>query len=227
MQPPLKILLFGATGTAGGSVLQVCLRSGAVGDLRVVVRRQLPATDSKLRVFVHDDYLRYDAVRAAFRDIDACFFCLGISATQVSEENAYRRITKDFAAAAAQTLREESPRAPFHYLSGQGAALTSRMMWARVKAEAEGALMKEFDATCWRPAFIDGASSQSAPRLWQWLRPAARLLSPMRGFYVSGEDIGRAMLQATALNIRGRIIENRELRELADAWAKRPSDILL
>jgi uncharacterized protein YbjT (DUF2867 family) len=212
----MKVLLFGATGTAGGSVLQICLDSPAVEEVRAVVRRPLERTHPKLRVFVHGDYLDYSAIPEAFTGADACFFCLGISVSQVSGEEEYRKITHGFALAAARALQTHSPNAVFHYLSGQGASLNSRMMWARVKAEAERDLLALTNATCWRPGFIDGADSKNAPRVYQVMRPLFRLLSPIRGLYVSGEDIGRAMIKATLDGVRGRIIENREIRSLAE-----------
>lgn len=212
----MKVLLFGATGTAGGSVLQICLDSPAVEEVRAVVRRPLEKTHPKLRVFVHGDYLDYSAVTAAFTGVDACFFCLGISVSQVSGEEEYRKITQAFPLAAARTLQAHSPAAVFHYLSGQGASLTSRMMWARVKAEAERDLQALIDATCWRPGFIDGADSRNAPRIYQVTRPLFRLLRPFRSLYVSGEDIGRAMIRETIDGVRGRVIENTEIRRLAE-----------
>ena len=167
------------------------------------------------RVVLHPDYLDYAAVERAFAGVDACLFCLGISVSQVSGEAEYRRITHGFALAAVRALERHSPAAAFHFISGQGARLDSRMMWARVKAETERDLMDFTDAVCWRPAFIDGETSQSGPRLYQAIRPLFRLLKGFRGFYVAGEDIGRAMLQATIEGIRGRIIENAEIRDLA------------
>ena len=216
----MKVLLFGATGSAGGSVLRVCLAAQAVEEVRAIVRRPLQVVHDKLRVFVHGDYLDYGPVEEAFRGVDACLYCLGISVNQVSGEEEYRRITHDFALAAARTLKAHSPGAVFHFLSGQGAALDSRMMWARVKAETERDLGGVIDAVCWRPAFIDGADSPSQPRLYQALRPVFRILSPFRGLYVTGEDIGRAMLQAARENVRGRTIENREIRDRADRWPR-------
>lgn len=212
----MKILLFGATGTAGGSVLRVCLESPAVEEVRAIVRRPLGLDHDKLRVFVHGDYLDYAPVEEAFVNVDACLFCLGISVTQVSGEAEYRTITRDFAMAAARTLKVRSPGAAFHYLSGQSAALDSRMMWARVKAEAERDLREVTDAVCWRPGFIDGADSASTPRIYQLMRPFFRLLSPLRDLYMSGADLGRAMLLAAAENLRGQTIENREIRGIAD-----------
>jgi uncharacterized protein YbjT (DUF2867 family) len=211
----MKVLIFGATGSAGGSVLRVCLSTPVVEEVRAITRRPLKLAEGKLRGFVHGDYLDYGAVEEAFAGVDACLFCLGISVSQVSGEAEYRRITHDFALAAAGALARQSPGAVFHYISGQGARLDSRMMWARVKAETERDLIASVNAVCWRPAFIDGETSQSGPRLYQAIRPLFRLLRGFRNLYVTGEDIGRAMLRATAEGIRGRIIENAEIRDLA------------
>jgi uncharacterized protein YbjT (DUF2867 family) len=213
----MKILLFGGSGSAGGSVLRACLASPDVESVRAIVRRPLQiAADPKLEVVLHQDFLDYSAVAAAFLDVDACLDALGISVSQVSGEAEYRRITEGFALAAAAALRAGSPAAVFHYVSGQGASLNSRFMWARVKAEAERELIARFDAVCWRPGSIDGEPSASEPRLYKTLRPVLRLLRPFRSLYVQGEDIGRAMLLATREGMRGRIVENREIRDLAD-----------
>ncbi len=213
----MKILIFGATGSAGGSVLRACLSSPQVEEVRAIARRPLELADPKLRAVVHGDYLDYTKVESAFAGVDACLYCLGISATQVAGEPEYRRITHDFALAAARALRAQSPAAVFHFISGQGASLGSRFMWARVKAETERDLMAEVDAVCWRPAAIDGVPSQSEPRLFKIARPVLRvLLRPFRGLYVKGEDIGLAMLRATADGLRGRIVENAEIRDIAD-----------
>jgi uncharacterized protein YbjT (DUF2867 family) len=216
----MKVLVFGATGAAGGSVLKLCLASPRVAEVRAVTRRPLAVAHPKLRTFLHTDFLDYTAVAEACAGVDACLFCLGISASQVSGEAEYRKITQGFALAAARRLQAHSPAAAFQYLSGQGAALGSRMMWARVKAEAERDLLALGTATCWRPGFIDGEASANAPRLYQAMRPLARLFKGFRSLYVSGEDIGRAMLQATDEGVRGKTFENREIRDLAERWER-------
>jgi uncharacterized protein YbjT (DUF2867 family) len=212
----MNLLVFGATGAAGGSVLRVCLDSPHVDEVRAITRRPLRVEHERLRTFVHRDFLDYDAVAEAFGGIDACLFCLGISVRQTSGEAEYRTITHDYAMAAARMVQRHSPAAAFHFISGQGTALDSRMMWARVKAETERDLIDEVGAVCWRPAFIDGANSDNAPRLYQALRPAFRLLRGLRGMYVAGEDIGVAMIRATRDGECGRIIGNREIRAMAD-----------
>jgi uncharacterized protein YbjT (DUF2867 family) len=212
----MRILLFGATGTAGSGVLRACLQHPALIELRVVGRRPLAMIDSRVQTFVHDDYLRFDDLDAAFRDVDACFWCLGISVQQVADEAEYRRITHDFAVAAARQLKASSPRAVFHYLSGEGANTESRFMWARVKAETERELAALTPTVCWRPAYIDGGDAQRGPVLYRMIRPVFSVFGFIRSIYVTSEDIGRAMLQATLDGRRSGIIVNREIRALAD-----------
>jgi len=215
----VKILLFGATGLAGGGVLHACLDSPVVTEVRAVVRRSTGVRDPKLREIIHDDYLDYSTIADAFAGVDACFFCLGISVSQVPLEADYRRIHQQFPMAAATLLRETSPAAIFHYLSGGNAGLNSWWMWARVKAEAERDLTAAVDALCWRPAMIDGEPSSAQPALTRALRPLLRaIFKPFRNLYILNIDIGRGMLEATRQGLRRRIFENAEIRDLADRY---------
>jgi uncharacterized protein YbjT (DUF2867 family) len=216
----MKVLIFGATGAAGASVLRACLEAPTVTEARAIVRRPLERTHPKLRTFIHGDFTDYGPVAEAFDGIDACLFCLGTSVRQVPGEAEYRRITYDFAMAAARMVKARSPGAAFHFISGKSTRLDSRMMWSRVKAETERDLMALVGAVCWRPGFIDGEPSTSSPRLYQLLSPAMRLLRGFRGLYVTGRDIGNAMLQATIEGQRNRTVENPEFREIAARLGK-------
>jgi uncharacterized protein YbjT (DUF2867 family) len=211
----MKIVIFGASGTVGGGVLKVCLSSPMVEEARAIIRRPLTASHDKLYTFQPESFLNFTAMKEAFADVAACFYCLGVSATQVPGEREYRKITHDFALAAAQMLKRQSPEALFHFISGQGTRPDSRFMWARVKAETERDLLALGNALCWRPGYIAGELSAGSPKSYRVLRPLAKLLKPFRGVYIKAEDIGRAMLQATRENIRGRTIGNAEIRALA------------
>jgi uncharacterized protein YbjT (DUF2867 family) len=213
----MKVLLFGASGTAGGAVLQACLNTTAVEEVRVIVRRPLDLKHPKLREIVHKDFLDYVLVADAFRSVDACLFCLGVSITQVTKDE-FVKISHDYPIAAAQILKAKSPAAAFHYISGAGTRADSRTFWSQVKGQTENELMEMAGADCWRPAFIDAEPSATLPKVYAVLRPALRLLKPFRSMYVVGEDLGRAMLQATGENLRRRVIENSEIRELAQRF---------
>jgi uncharacterized protein YbjT (DUF2867 family) len=212
----MRILLFGATGTAGSGILRACLQAPDVAEVRVLARRQPAVSHDKLKLFLHDDYLVYGRVRDAFVGVDACLYALGISVRQVSGEPEYRRITHDFAMAAAAQLKAGSPDAVLHFVSGEGTSLESRFMWARVKAETERDLAGVIATVCYRPGFIDGGSAATGPRLYRALRPLFRLLRFARALYVTSEDIGRAMLFAAVEGTRGGVIGNKQIRALAD-----------
>jgi hypothetical protein len=210
----MKILLFGATGSAGAAVLDACVAASIVDEVRGITRRPLMHTSPKLRTFVHKDFLDYATVEEAFRSVDACFFCLGISAMQVSQEE-YCTITYSYTLAAANMFKAKNPGAAFHYISGQGTKSGGRMFWARVKAQTEHDLIDLVDADCWRPAFIDAKPSPGLPKLYSLIQPLGRLLKPFPNLYIHGHDLGRAMLQATIENLRRRTIENAEIRQIA------------
>jgi uncharacterized protein YbjT (DUF2867 family) len=187
-----------------------------VTEVRALVRRPLGVTHPKLREIIHANYQHFAAAEQTFAGVDACLHCLGKSVRQTSGETEYRVITYDYAMAAARALQAQSPAASFHFISGAGAHLESRFMWARVKAQTERDLIAQFNAVCYRPASIDGMPSASEPALYKAFRPVSRvLLKPFRSLYVTGEDIGRAMLRLAAEGTRGRIIENAGIRELA------------
>jgi uncharacterized protein YbjT (DUF2867 family) len=215
----MKILLFGASGTAGGAVLRACLDTPVVEEVRAIVRRPLGRTEAKLREVVHANYLDYGAVAEAFGAVDACLFCLGTSVTQVSKEE-FVKISHDYAIEAARMLRTESPGAAFHYISGRGTRAESSTFWSKIKGQTENELLELVEADCWRPAFIDAEPSASLPKVYGVLRPALRLLRPFRSLYVAGEDLGRAMLEATREKMRRRVIENAEIRKLAERFAE-------
>jgi uncharacterized protein YbjT (DUF2867 family) len=213
----VNVLILGATGSAGGCVLRISLASSAVTEVRAIGRRPTGVSHPKLREIRHDSFNDYTAIQPGFAGIDACFYCLGKSVQQVSGEAEYRTITYEYAMATARALRAESPAAVFHFISGSGASLNSRFMWARVKAETERDLIAQFDAVCYRPAAIDGMPSVSEPIVYKLLRPVGRyFFSGMRRFYVTGDDIGRAMLEAQQKGLRGRVIDNAGIRDLAD-----------
>ena len=211
----MRTLLFGATGNAGSGVLRACLDAPDVTELRIIVRRPPSLVHPKLSVIEHTDFTSYTSATGAFEGVDACFYCIGISAVQASSDAQYRAVTMDYAIAAAAELRRRSPRAAFHYLSAQGAHLNSPAMWARVKAEAEQTLMRDFGATCWRPAYIDGRLHPNAPLFQKLGKPVFQLLKPFRDLYVTAETIGRAMLYATRHPLGARVVHNREIHQLA------------
>lgn len=214
--PAVRILILGATGAAGGSLLDAALADPRVTLVRVIARRAPLAASAKLQVHLLGDFAQLDSTATAFAGIDACFYCIGRATSQVPDDAEYRRLALELPLAAARLLRQQSPAAAFHYLSGQGASRDSRQRWARVKHEAEQALRSQFNAVCWRPGAIDATRQDGWPWHYRLVIPVMRVILPLRSVYVRGADLARAMLTAAALGTRDVVFENRQIRAMAD-----------
>jgi hypothetical protein len=53
------------------------------------------------------------------------------------------------------------------------------------------------------------------PKFYAIFVPLGRLAKPFSSWYVHGNDLARAMLQATVEKLRHRVIENPEIRQMA------------
>lgn len=221
----MRVVVFGATGMVGGGVLRECLLDPAVTSVLAVGRRSTGVADPKLTEVVHGDMHDLSAIEDRLTGLDACLFCLGVSAVGYSEER-YRRITNDLTLSVADTLIRLNPGLRFVYVSGQGADSTesSRTMWARVRGGTENALLARSEAAyVLRPGFIQPRNGErSAVRLYRViyriagpLYPVLRRLWP--GSVTTTENVGRAMLAAARSGAPKRILENRDVNALASA----------
>jgi uncharacterized protein YbjT (DUF2867 family) len=223
----VRVLIFGATGMVGDGVLHECVTDPRVDSVLAVTRSSLPRSDAKVREVRRTDFTQFQDLMSDLAQVDACFFCLGVSAAGLSEAE-YRRITYDMTLAAAQALAEARSGATFCYVSGEGTDSTGRgrSMWARVKGETENALLAlSLDAYMFRPGFIrprPGVRSKTLLyRLFYSvlgpLYPVLRRLAPTH--VTTAENVGRAMIGAATVGYPKRILENQDINMLASvAW---------
>ncbi len=140
-------------------------------------------------------------------------------------ERDYARITYDLTMVAARALLKPNPGMTFIYVSGAGtdSSERGRMMWARVKGRTENDLLKlPFKAAyMFRPAFIQPLHG-SAPRtrllkfFYAVLGPLFPLFRTVLPKYVTTtEQVGRAMLEVAKHDGAKRVLENRDLNDLA------------
>lgn len=219
----MRVILFGATGMVGQGVLRECLLDPGVERVLAVGRTATPQREEKLRNLAVDNFLDFSAVEPDLSGYDACFFCLGITSAGMTEAD-YRRVTYDFALAAAQTLVRINPGMTFVFVSGAGADSTgrSRVMWARVKGQTENALLAlPFKGVyVFRPAAIQplhGIRSKTA-----WINVAYLVLGPLYplwkrllpNYVTTTEQIGRAMLAVARRGAPKRVLENADINRL-------------
>jgi uncharacterized protein YbjT (DUF2867 family) len=217
-------MIFGATGMVGQGVLRACLRDPDVTEVLAVGRSAVAQKHDKLRELVMPDPSALGAFAERLATFDACFYCLGISSTGLSEAD-YRKVTYDMTLDAARALVARAPGMTFVFVSGAGSSATSRMMWARVKAETEDALLAlPFRAAyVVRPGFIqplDGIRSRTRAynALYAVIRPVVPLLKRIAPRQVITTDvIGRAMIEVGKHGAFKRVLGNADLNAIVDA----------
>ena len=219
----MNVVLFGATGMIGQGVLRECLLDPDVMSVLSIVRRPTGQHDAKLRELVHENFFDFSSIEEQLIGRDACFFCLGISSTGMSEE-AYRRITYDITIAAAEALLRHNSQWTFIFVSGAGTDSTekSRTMWARVKGQTENALLRmPFRAAfMFRPGIIVPLHGiKSKTRVYRLLYALTGPILPwlQRRWpheITTTEQIGRAMLKVAKQGAPKRVLESRDIAAL-------------
>lgn len=217
----MRVVLFGATGMIGEGALIECLEDPGITAVLSLSRRPSGHTHDKLTELIHKDFADLSAVQAQLRGYDACLYCLGISSGGMSEAD-YRRITYDFTVEAGRALLAENPEMRMCFISGAGTDHTSRTMWARVKGEAEQALlaMPWKSAHMFRPAGIEPkkevvsgvASYRFFYRYFGWSLSAFRLLAPH--MLTDTVHLGQAMIQAARTGQAKQVLEGRDINAM-------------
>jgi uncharacterized protein YbjT (DUF2867 family) len=113
----MNVLLFGATGMVGQGVMRECLLDPGVNLLQTVGRSATGVQHPKLCEVVHNDLWHYESLEPQLSGFDACFFCLGVTSSGMTEEN-YERVSYGITMAAAEMLSRLKPAMTFIYVFG-------------------------------------------------------------------------------------------------------------
>ena len=221
MSRGIKTIVCGATGIVGEGVLLECLSHPDVEQVLVINRKSSRRSHPKLREIIHTDFFDLSAIESQLVGYDACFFGRGVSSLDMSPE-AYKRITYDLTMNVRRLLAKLNPEMTFCYITGAGtdSSEQGRIGWARVKGATENALMKLFrSAYMFRPGFLKPTPGQknlkSYYKFLAWVYPIGRVLYPA-GFCTL-QELGRAMINSVVKGCPKRILEVRDIVNLAQA----------
>lgn len=196
-----RLMLVGATGLVGQSVLRQALKHPQVKQVIAPTRRLLPPHARLLNPLVDFDALPSEA---GWWTVDAVICTLGTTIKKAGSQAAFRRIDHDHPLAVAQLALRHGAKA-YALNSALGADANSRVFYSRTKGELERDLqtLGYPSLTFVRPGLIGGErqearlGEQIGVTVSQWLRP----LLPKRYRVVPAERIAFHLLEA-ALAVR-------------------------
>src|SRR4029077_3430334 len=227
----MNVVLFGATGMVGQGVLRECLLAPDVALVLTVGRSASGVHHPKLRDIVHQDLWHYAAIEADLSGLDACFFCLGVSSSGMTEKD-YAPVTYGITLAAAEVLCRLNPQMTFIYVSGAGTDSSEhgRSMWARVKGRTENALMELPFAAAYmfRPGIIEplyGARLKTTTYRLFYTLTKPSLPWPRRAFpdhVLTTQQIGQAMLTVARHGYTKRVLESKDIRAVLESRIEMP-----
>jgi len=221
----IKVIITGATGMIGKGILLECLDHEQISEVLIIGRSSIKMVHSKLKELIHKDFTNFNDVLDQLEGYDGCFFCLGVSASGMKEEQ-YRKITHDFTLTLAKALFEINPSMTFNYVSGEGTDSTekSRMMWARVKGKTENDLLKLGfkQAYMFRPgAIIPLRGIKSKTKSYQfmydyfmWLLKGIKAITP--NSIVNTTQIGLAMINSVLKGYDKNVLRPKDIIALSN-----------
>ncbi|AOW14047.1 NAD-dependent dehydratase [Hydrogenophaga crassostreae] len=191
-----RLLLVGATGLVGQSVLQQALANSAIRLVVALTRRPLPSHPRLLNPVVDFDAL---PEAAPWWAVDAVICTLGTTIKKAGSQAAFYRVDHDHALSVAELARRHGAQA-FALNSALGADAKSRVFYSRTKGELERDLQTlGYPSLAFvRPGLIGGHRVESRPaeqlgiQLSKWLKP----LLPRRYRVVPAERIAFHLLGA-------------------------------
>ena len=220
----MKVIIFGASGMVGQGVLRECLLNPNVDKILTIVRKPSNNKHTKLQELIHQDFFNYSTITQHLTGYDACFFCLGVSSTGMTEAE-YHHMTYDLTFTAARALATHNTNMTFIYVSAVGAdsSENGRIMWARVRGKIENAILKlPFKAIyLFRPGYIQpmhGIRSKTKMYYLFYLLigpfyPILKMLMPK--YLTTTEQIGQAMIQVATHGTNKTILHSQEINKLS------------
>jgi len=215
-----NVIIFGATGNAGGQVLDQSLNCDGIAKVTIISRKATGIEHEKLHEVIHRDFLDFSTIEDTLTQQDICFYCLGVSQLQVKDEGDYKIITHDFTLSAAEMLLKNNPELTFCFLSGDGAdpSMKSKVLFARVKGMTENSLEKQpfKQLYIFRPGYIHPVNLRRklifVEKIYKVLYPLMRFIIPK--MVTTSDKLATSMIYVGLNGYKLNLINNRDINKL-------------
>jgi nucleoside-diphosphate-sugar epimerase len=217
----MNILITGATGMVGRSVLLECLEDNTINTVYLLSRKSIDIKHPKIKEVLISDFEKITTETFQGLSIVACFHCMGISSVGQTEE-AFSKVTFELTKLLMDALFTLNPTMVVTYVSGTGTDETEKgkVMWARVKGKTENYILsKGFKKSfMFRPGMIlPEKGVKSSTFLYQFfyviLRPFFPLFRLSKNVTTSSK-LGKAMIRLVTKEYRSIYIENSDVNEI-------------
>lgn len=215
-------LVAGASGLVGSQVLRLLLEDPTYSRVTVLARRELPLSHKKLeqRIASFDRLAQI----TDFPRVHDVFCCLGTTMKQAGSPDAFRKVDFTYVVELARVaVRHRASQ--FLVVTAVGADPRSRILYSRVKGEAEEAVRRlQFEGMqIFRPSLLVGARAESRPAervaglltmlvAWAFVGPLGRYRP------ITAKAVARALVRVAREAPRGtHVYEGAALRQLARA----------
>lgn len=206
----------------GKGVLFECIDHPAISKIFLINRRPVGNRDPKITELILERFDDFSELPAEVTAVDACFFCLGISALGKTKKE-YTSITRDITLKLAKKLSSENPGMIFCYVSGQGTDINSKLMWARVKGLTEQQLtgFPFRKVVLFRPGYIQPLRNIRSSTKWANLfyKAASPFYPLLKTAFASSvtntTNVGLAMINCLLVDDHPKIMGNPDINKLA------------
>ncbi|MDE0871172.1 MAG: epimerase [Flavobacteriales bacterium] len=220
-------MITGASGMVGKSVLLESLENPLIEKLLLINRKKLNINHPKIEEIILEEFINIETLRNQLKDYDACFFCMGVSALGMSEDQ-YTHITYEITKSFVDTLYEVNQNITFNYVSGTATDSSEKgtAMWARVKGRTENYILNKgfSDAYMFRPgAIIPEKGIKSSTKWYNTIYVITKPLFPilkMNKNITTTTRFGKAMINSLVFPQNLKHLENKDINILSKKSSK-------
>ena len=214
----MKVVLVGATGLVGGSLLELLEKSDKIESVVLLSRRKTNRKSTKIVEHVVD-FEKPDTYSSLVQG-DAVFCCLGTTIKVAGSKENFIKVDYTYPYEVAKAAIKNNVSA-YHIVTSLGASASSSVFYSKVKGDVQESIRGLGFKTCcfYQPSMLLGERKESRPaeKIGQVVMSFFNFLIPKSYKAISGLTVAKAMLN-NALNAKDgvEIIPSSRLFNLAE-----------